>query len=692
MNWLGDYPEDHTTVVCMFTTHDDTGAPIAPNSAFEAADVLIFKNGSATEKTTTNGVTMTSPFNSITGLHAVAIDTSNDTGDGGFWVTGAVYTLVLSADETVDGVAVAKVIGQFGIELHGALRPTTLGRRLDVSTGGEAGIDWANVGSPTTAVNLSATNIDTDQVVASVTGAVGSVTGAVGSVTGAVGSVAAGGITASSFAANAITAAKLDPDVTTELQAGLATATGLSDVESKIDTIDNNVDSLTTLVIDIPTNAELAAAVANVSVDEIQATALADLFNTDSGTTYASAVAGSVVKEIADNAGGSSLTAADIADAVWDEDATGHQTQGTFGQAIGDPAADANTIYGAVVTGAAGATVAADIIAIKAETAAILDDTDDIGVAGAGLTAINLPDQTMNITGNITGNLSGSVGSVTGAVGSVTGAVGSVTGLTNATIADAVWDEVAGGHQTQGTFGQTLGDSVADTASVHAYAAASYAHIDTTVVPTVGAILADTNELQGDWVNGGRLDNILDARASQTSVDDLPTNSELNTALGTADDAVLSAIAALNDITAAEVADAVWLETLADHSGSAGSTAAALNAAGSAGDPWNTALPGAYGAGSAGNILGNNLNATVSSRATQTSVDDLPTNAELNTALGTADDAVLAAVADVDTVVDAIKLKTDSLTFTVAGQVDANIQYVNDTQVNGDGAGTPWGP
>ena len=51
-----------------------------------------------------------------------------------------------------------------------------------------------------------------------------------------------------------------------------------------------------------------------------------------------------------------------------------------------------------------------------------------IGAAGASLTAINLPNQTMDITGDITGNLSGSVGSVTGAVGSVTGAVGSVTG------------------------------------------------------------------------------------------------------------------------------------------------------------------------------------------------------------------------------------------------------------------------
>lgn len=43
--------------------------------------------------------------------------------------------------------------------------------------------------------------------------------------------------------------------------------------------------------------------------------------------------------------------------------------------------------------------------------------------------------------------------------------------------------------------------------------------------------------------------------------------------------------------------------------------------------------------------------------------------------------------------VAAVKTKTDSLTFTVAGQVDANIQSVNDVTVNGNGsAGTPWGP
>jgi hypothetical protein len=42
---------------------------------------------------------------------------------------------------------------------------------------------------------------------------------------------------------------------------------------------------------------------------------------------------------------------------------------------------------------------------------------------------------------------------------------------------------------------------------------------------------------------------------------------------------------------------------------------------------------------------------------------------------------------------DSIKSKTDSLTFTTAGQVDSNIKYVNDVEVDGAGTtGDPWGP
>ena len=43
----------------------------------------------------------------------------------------------------------------------GYLRPTTDYRTLDVSSGGEAGIDWANIGSPSTSVSFSGTTVAT---------------------------------------------------------------------------------------------------------------------------------------------------------------------------------------------------------------------------------------------------------------------------------------------------------------------------------------------------------------------------------------------------------------------------------------------------------------------------------------------------------------------------------------------------
>ncbi|MCK9570062.1 hypothetical protein M0R72_14055 [Candidatus Pacearchaeota archaeon] len=55
--------------------------------------------------------------------------------------------------------------------------------------------------------------------------------------------------------------------------------------------------------------------------------------------------------------------------------------------------------------------------------------------------------------------------------------------------------------------------------------------------------------------------------------------------------------------TAAENADAVLDEMLSEHT-DVGSSGAGIAAAGSSGDPWATALPGAYAAGTAGNIIG----------------------------------------------------------------------------------------
>lgn len=72
--------------------------------------------------------------------------------------------------------------------------------------------------------------------------------------------------------------------------------------------------------------------------------------------------------------------------------------------------------------------------------------------------------------------------------------------------------------------------------------------------------------------------------------------------------------------TVASIADAVWEEAIADHSGTAGSTAEKLNAAAVAGDPWATNLPGSYTGIQAGKIIGDKLDAKISTRATPSDV------------------------------------------------------------------------
>jgi hypothetical protein len=169
MQYLGDYADD-STVRIFFTTNDGSGGAVAPSTAFEAADIVIYKNNSATQKATTNGITMTSPFDTVTGLHLVEIDCSNDTGDAGFWATGNDYSVVLSPDETVDSQTVVAAIAQFSIE----------NRVVSAVSGNVAGI----AGTINTLDSLNNFDPASDTVanvttVASVSGAVGSVTAAV---------------------------------------------------------------------------------------------------------------------------------------------------------------------------------------------------------------------------------------------------------------------------------------------------------------------------------------------------------------------------------------------------------------------------------------------------------------------------------------------------------------------------------
>lgn len=184
--YLGDFTTG-VTVRGMWNSNGADGASITRSSN---GTISVYKDGGTTQSTT--GVTDTEDFDSLTGVHLVAIDTS---ADGTFYSAGSDFHVVLSA-ATIDTKTVNAFLFSFSLNNRSALRPTTAGRTLDVSATGEAGVDWANVGSPTTTVGLTGTTIATSQVVASVTGAVGSVTGAVGgsvagNVTGSVGSLAA---------------------------------------------------------------------------------------------------------------------------------------------------------------------------------------------------------------------------------------------------------------------------------------------------------------------------------------------------------------------------------------------------------------------------------------------------------------------------------------------------------------------
>lgn len=96
-----------------FSTHEAAGGNVAPNSAFEAADLRIYKatDGaalSATQRSSANGITMTSPFDSLTGVHTVDIDLTDNT-DAGFYVSGSYYEVWLCPDETVDGQTITGI-------------------------------------------------------------------------------------------------------------------------------------------------------------------------------------------------------------------------------------------------------------------------------------------------------------------------------------------------------------------------------------------------------------------------------------------------------------------------------------------------------------------------------------------------------------------------------------------------------
>lgn len=126
---LGDFDLSAVIYGKFTTVRPSTGAPF---TLAGTPAISIYKDNSTTEST--SGVTLTVDFDSRTGLHHYAIDTSTD---ATFYSAGSFFDIVLTTG-TVDSISVVgTVINRFTIRKNSSLKPATAGRTLLVDASGQ---------------------------------------------------------------------------------------------------------------------------------------------------------------------------------------------------------------------------------------------------------------------------------------------------------------------------------------------------------------------------------------------------------------------------------------------------------------------------------------------------------------------------------------------------------------------------
>jgi hypothetical protein len=253
---------------------------VAPNSAFEAADVRIYKDGSATQRNTESGYTMTSPFDSVTGLHLLSVDLSDNT-DAGFYAAGSQYSVILVPDETVDTLAVVRVLADFEIGPVSANATQFAGQTITAGAGVTMPATVASTTNITAGTITTATNVTTvNGLAAGVITAAAIATDAIDDdaiATGAITSTAfaAGAINAAAIAADAIGASELAADAVTEIQSGLATAAALTTIDDFLDTEIAAIKAVTDLLPDAGALTSLATQASVNTIDDFLDTEIA---------------------------------------------------------------------------------------------------------------------------------------------------------------------------------------------------------------------------------------------------------------------------------------------------------------------------------------------------------------------------------------------------------------------------------
>lgn len=156
---------------CYFDVRDATDG-ITPETAEAAGQPQISSNGAAWTNTGIGTLTHIGNGRYYADLTQAAVATAGD-------IIETRYKSAATAETPGDSFQVVAFdpdsVASLGLSNLDAavstrLAPTVAARTLDVSVGGEAGVDWANVGTPGSTVNLSATTVNLTNTLTTYTG------------------------------------------------------------------------------------------------------------------------------------------------------------------------------------------------------------------------------------------------------------------------------------------------------------------------------------------------------------------------------------------------------------------------------------------------------------------------------------------------------------------------------------------
>jgi len=404
------------------------------------------------------------------------------------------------------------------IELY---RPKiTVGNTLDVTATGAAGIDWGNVENPSTSVDLSATAINLCDTVTTNTDMRGTDSAA----------------TAAALATVDSNVDAILTDTGTTLPATLATIAGYIDTEVAA------IKAVTDVIPDAGAMTSIAQASALATVDSN-----VDAILVDTGTTLPATlttiegkvdtvdtVVDGIQTDLSNGTDGLGAIKADTAAILTDTGTTleGHLTDikgATFSSITDSLEAIRDRGDSAWVTGAGGSGITAEDVwtystrVLTANTN--LNDLDAAGVRSAvGMASANMDTQLGTIDSNVDAILVDTGTDIPAAISALNDIAatdivsnGAITTLAGAVVNVDLVDTCTTNTDMRGT----------DSAATASALATVDANVDA-IKTSTDAILIDTNELQGDWTNGGRLDLILDAILADTDADVVLTVTERN--------------------------------------------------------------------------------------------------------------------------------------------------------------------